>query len=128
VRSHNEAISDELWQVVVDTLKKYDGKTVDESVRKMVERHADITVFDGGVFIGLKNEFDLFVLPKRRGKWNIRGEVTKYLATLAQKYDTAIVKIHVDNKASLRLADFFGFEVVGTQGPKLVMEKKLWAT
>ena len=93
----------------------------------MVERHADITFFDGGVFIGLKNEFDLFVLPKKRGRWNIRGEVTKYLAKLAQDYDTAIVKIHVDNKASLRLADFFGFEVVGTQGPKLVLEKKLWA-
>ena len=121
-------LSDEIWAVIVETLRKYDGKTVDRSIKKMVERHAEITHFDGGVFIGLKNEFDVFVLPEKRGKWNIRGEVTKYLAKLAQKYDTAIVKIHVNNQESLRLANFFGFDIVGRQGPKLVLEKKLWAT
>jgi L-amino acid N-acyltransferase YncA len=45
---------------------------------------------------------------------------------MAQKYDVAVVKINKRNDRSLRLAKFFGFEKVGHEKHRIVLEKKLW--
>jgi hypothetical protein len=92
--------------------------------RDWMEKNLDITPFDGGVFIAKDNEFDLFVVPEKRGKWRIREEITKYLDTMAKAHDTIVVKIYDDNDASLRLARFFGFNEVSRDNGMVRLEKK----
>lgn len=124
-------LPDDVWQVICDTLDKYDGldcRNLPE-LRDYVETHTQITPFDGGVFIADGNEFDVFVVPEKRGKWAIRKEITKFLAKLAQEHSKAIVKIHEKNLRSLRLAVGFGFVPVGrNKRNKIILERPLWAT
>lgn len=121
-------LPDDVWQVVLDTLEKFDGIKIDsEELKSHVERLCEIRLFDGGAFICDGNEFDVFVIPEKRGKWAIRREIKKLLADLSKKHEKAIVKIHPDNVASLRLAVGFGFEPIGTQGRQIVLERALWA-
>jgi hypothetical protein len=119
-------LSDEVWQVIKDHLAK-DGLVCDDNVKKLVEENAEITPFNGGVFITVGNEFDVFVVPEKRGKWNIRGEITRFLAKMAEKHDVAIVRINEDNVKSLRLAEFFGFDEVERKDGVIKLERKLWA-
>ena len=119
-------LADDVWQVIVDTLVKYDGIYSSPELRQHIEDHTQITPFDGGVFISDGNEFDLFVVPEKRGKWAIRKEINAFLAKLAQEYSKAIVKIYPENKPSLRLALGFGFEPVGMQDRQIVLERALW--
>jgi hypothetical protein len=119
-------LSDEVWQVIKDHLAK-DGFVCDNSVKKLVEENAEITPFNGGVFITVGNEFDVFVVPEKRGKWNIRGEITRFLAKMAEKHDIAIVRINEDNVKSLRLAKFFGFDEIERKDGVIKLERKLWA-
>jgi hypothetical protein len=122
-------LPDEVWEIICDTLAKYDG--VDcrlPELREYVEQNAEITLFDGGAFVAIGNEFDLFVVPQKQGKWNIRKEINNFLATMAKRHSTAIVKINTRNIKSLRLAKFFGFQACGkNQRGQIVLEKKLWA-
>lgn len=121
-------LPDKVWDVICDTLAKFDG--IDcrlPELREYIEKHAEITLFDGGAFISDGNEFDLFVVPERQGKWRIRQEINAFLARMAEKHDTAIVKISGQNTRSLRLARFFGFKDCGKdKWGKTVLEKKLW--
>jgi len=120
-------LADDVWQVICNTLDKYDGldcRNMPE-LRRYVETHTEITLFDGGVFISDGNEFDLFVVPEKRGKWAIRREVNAFLAKLAQTHSKAVVKIYPENKPSLRLARGFGFEPVGKDGRQIVLERPL---
>lgn len=120
-------LADDIWQVVCETLSKYDGIDCNlPELKEYIEKNAQITVFDGGVFIADGNEFDLFVLTEKRGKWAIRREIKAFLAKLAQKHSKAIVKIYPENKPSMRLAKGFGFEPVGKQGRQIVLERTLW--
>lgn len=120
-------LADDVWQVVLDTLAKYDGiYCPSPELKQYVEEHTQITPFEGGVFIADGNEFDLFVLPEKRAKWAIRKEITQFLAKLAETHSKAIVKIFPENKPSMRLAKGFGFEPVGTQGRQIVLERALW--
>ena len=119
-------LSDDVWQVICDTCEKYDGVKYNPESKRLIEEKTEITPFNGGVFIAVGNEFDLFVVPEKQGKWNIKGEINKYLANMAQKYDTAVVKIHCDNRRSLRLTKFFGFNEIGREDQKIVLEKILW--
>lgn len=120
-------LPDDVWQVVLDTLVKYDGiRCPSPELKRYIEKHAQITLFDGGAFIADGNEFDVFVVPKKRGKWRIRKEINAFLAKLAEKHSKAIVKIYPENKPSMRLAKGFGFEPVGTQGRQIVLERALW--
>jgi hypothetical protein len=124
-------LADDVWQVVCDTLNKYDGLDCRKlpGLREHVEKHAQITPFDGGVFIADGNEFDLFVVPEKQGKWAIRREINAFLAKLAQEHSKAIVKIHEKNLRSLRLAIGFGFVSVGrNKRNKIILERPLWAT
>lgn len=120
-------LPDDVWRVVLDTLERFDGIRCDsQELRSYVEENFSITLFDGGAFIADGNEFDLFVLPEKRGKWKIRKEISAFLAKLAQEHCKAIVKIYPENKPSLRLAKGFGFEPVGSYGRQIVLERPLW--
>ncbi len=121
-------LADDVWKVICDTLDKYDGLDCRNlpDLREHVEEHAQITPFDGGVFIADGNEFDLFVVPEKRGKWAIRKEINAFLAKLAQEHSKAVIKICPENKRSLRLARGFGFEPVGKDGRQIVLERPLW--
>jgi hypothetical protein len=119
-------LSNEVWEVI----KHHYGcqETVGgKSIKQYIEENAEITPFDGGAFIAVGNEFDLFVTPDKRGKWNIRGEINNYLANMAKRYDVAFVRINEDNVKSLRLAKFFGFNEVKRNNGVISLEKKLWA-
>lgn len=117
-------LADDVWQVIKDYIHQRRGVVVPNEAREWSEQNLEITPFDGGAFIAMGNEFDLFVVPEKRGKWNIRGEITKYLDTMAKAHDTIIVKIYEDNDASLRLARFFGFNEVSRNNGMIRLEKK----
>jgi hypothetical protein len=121
-------LRDDVWQVICDTLEKYDGLNCRNlpELRDYVETNAQITPFDGGVFIADGNEFDVFVVPEKRGKWAIRKEINAFLAKLAQEHNKAVIKIYPENNRSLRLAQGFGFEQVGKDGRQIVLERPLW--
>lgn len=121
-------LPDEVWEVICDTLDKYDGldcRNVPE-LRDYIETHAEITLFDGGAFIADGNEFDLFVVPEKRAKWAIRKEINAFLAKLAEKHSKAVIKIYPENHTSMRLAIGFGFEPIRMDGRQTVLERPLW--
>lgn len=119
-------LADDIWQVICETLSKYDGIDCNlPELKEYIEKNAQITVFNGGVFIADGNEFDLFVLTEKRGKWAIKKEITSFLAKLAEKHTKAVIKINERNQRSLRLAKFFGFERVRQEGLDIVMERAL---
>lgn len=123
-------LPDEIWQVICETALRYDGIDCNlPGLRDYVEQNIEITLFDGGAFLSDGNEFDVFVVPEKRGKWAIRREINGFLAKLAQRYEKAIVKIHEQNAKSLRLAIGFGFQPVGrNKRNKIVLERQLWVT
>lgn len=112
-------MSDELWNVIANHLKEYKINFSDE-VRKEIERSCDIVNFDGGAFISYGNEFDLFVIPEKRGKWNIKHEIKKYLSDMKKKHDSLFVRINERNSRSLRLAKFFGFVETGRENGDVI--------
>lgn len=121
-------LPDNVWEVICDTLAIFDGiECRSPELREYIEENAQITLFDGGAFIADGNEFDLFVVPERRGKWNIRKEINKFLATMAERHDVVTVKISERNTRSLRLARFFGFkDCQKDHRGKIELEKRLW--
>lgn len=121
-----QKISDALWQVIYDTAVKYDKITPNKAMRQHIEQNADIVTFNGGAFIALGNEFDLYVLPEKQGKWRIRSVLNDYLTKMSDKYGTLVVKIHENNHKSLRLAKFFKFKEVSRIDGKLTLERKPW--
>jgi hypothetical protein len=119
-------IPDDVWQVIVDHYKKYDNVTYDAEAKKAVEQHAKIVNFDGGVFIVVENEFDVFVSQARQGKWNVKHEITKLIDSIAKDYPKAIVQIQEGNAKSLRLAKHFKFIEVSREDGFIRMERQLW--
>lgn len=121
-------LQDDVWQAIADYLLERRGVVAPDEVRAWAEDNLDITPFDGGAFIAQGNEFDLFVVPERRGRWNIRGQITKFLSTMGHKHGTIVVKIYEDNLPSLRLAKHFGFREVSREGNMIKLENTAWAT
>jgi len=117
-------LADDVWDVIKDYVLQRRGVILPDTIREWMNENLEITPFNGGAFIAKGNEFDLFVVPEKRGKWNIRGEITNYLETMAKAHDTIIVKIYDDNDASLRLARFFGFNEVSRDNGMIRLEKK----
>lgn len=120
-------LHDDVWRVICDYVLARRGVTAPDEVRTWAEANLDITPFDGGVFIAQGNEFDLFVVPERRGRWNIRGQVTKFLRTMGRKHGVIVAKIYDDNFPSLRLAKHFGFHEVERDGNLIRLESTSWA-
>lgn len=107
-------MNDNIWAVIVDHLIKYEIPFSNDA-REVIEKSCDIVPFDGGAFIAYGNEFDLFVIPEKRGKWNIKHEIKKYLSGMKEKHESILVRINEKNTRSLRLARFFGFIETGRE-------------
>lgn len=120
-------LPDAVWQVVCDYLLERKGVIAPDGLREWAEDNLEITLFDGGAFLVAGNEFDLFVVPERRGRWNIRGQITKFLSTMGHKHGTIVAKIYEDNLPSLRLAKHFGFHEVSRDGNMIRLESTSWA-
>lgn len=111
MKSHNK-FDDDVWQVIAETMEEYKGIYPDEKVRRIVEESVIITPFKGGVFVSRDNEFDLFVIPEMRGKWNIKREFNNFINQMLDKYDSLVCEISEKNDLSLRVAKFFGFKEI----------------
>lgn len=116
-------LSDEVWQVIKDYLAKYSNYDAPEELRSVLEKFTNIEVFDGGVFIARDNEFDLFVVPEKRGKWRIRSIVANYLDRMGSIHSTIVVRINECNAPSLRLAQHFGFREVSRENGVIRLER-----
>ena len=118
------SLSDDVWQVIKDHLRTYKNKDVPDALRDVLEQNTDIEVFDGGVFIAVGNEFDLFVAPEKRGRWRIRSTVGNYLDRMGAMHGKIAVRIDEGNTPSLRLAQHFGFREVSRENGVIRLEKE----
>lgn len=119
-------LHDDIWNVIKEYILERRGVDVPQEAREWAEENLDITPFDGGVFIAHGNEFDLFVLPERRGRWQIRKIGTEYMNKMRKAHDTIIVRIYEDNEPSLRLAHFFGFVEISRENGLIRLENTSW--
>jgi RimJ/RimL family protein N-acetyltransferase len=117
-------LPDDVWQVVADYLRERRGIVAPLGLREWAEQNLDITLFDGGAILAKGNEFDLFVVPEKRGKWRIRSVIGDFLDTMLKKHEKIVVKIYEDNTPSLRLARGFGFKDVGRENGMIRLEKR----
>lgn len=117
-------LPDDVWQVVKDYLRTHKSYDVSDEFKPLLEQATQIELFDGGAFVAVGNEFDLFVVPERRGRWRIRSVVGDYLRRMARQHGTVAVRINERNAASLRLAKHFGFLEVARDNGVIRLEKK----
>ena len=117
-------LSDEVWQVIKDHLLKFKGINAPEELRNALETQTEIEAFDGGVFIAVGNEFDLFVIPEKRGRWRIRSIIGDYLDRMGRAHGKIVARIDERNAPSLRLAGHFGFHEVSREDGVIRLEKE----
>ena len=110
-------LPDNVWQVIKDYYQ------ITDDLRSVVEEKAEIYLFNGGAFLSVGNEIDLFVIPEKRGRWQIRTEMTKYLNTMSERYGKIVAQINECNNPSLRLARHFGFNEVSRENGVVRLEK-----
>lgn len=110
-------LPDNVWQVIKDHYQTTDD------LRKIVEEKSEIYLFDGGAFLSVGNEIDLFVIPEKRGRWRMRTEITKYLNSMGERYGKIVARINECNSPSLRLARHFGFNEVSRENGVIRLEK-----
>ena len=116
-------IPDPVWQVICDYLKKYRGIDAPIGLKEWAEQNCTVTLFDGGCFLSNGGEFDLFVVPEKRGRWRIRSTVQPFIDDLVSRHGSAKIGVYDDNFASLRLAHHFGFREVSRDGNMIRLEK-----
>lgn len=117
---------DAIWNVIAETMEEYKGIYPDEKVRQIVEENVIITPFKGGVFVSRGNEFDLFVVPEMRGKWNVKKEIDSFIKTMFEHYDKIVVRISKRNQKSMRLAKFWGFQETDSHNGIVKLELRKW--
>jgi hypothetical protein len=119
-----KSLSDDIWQVIKTHLREYKGyDEVPDGLRDALEQHTQIDVFDGGVFIAMGNEIDLFVVPEKRGRWRIRSVLGEYLDRMGRIHGKIVARIDERNTPSLRLARHFGFHEVSRDNGVIRLEK-----
>jgi hypothetical protein len=116
-------LPDNVWQVIRDHLRAYKGFNAPDELKATLEQNTDIELFDGGAFVAVGNEFDLFVVPEKRGRWRIRSVVGNYLDRMGQRHGKIVVRIDERNSPSLRLARHFGFNEVSRENGVTRLEK-----
>ena len=116
-------LPDTVWQTIKQYIQEYKGFIAPDALRAALEQTAEIELFDGGAFIAVGNEFDLFVVPEKRGRWRIRSQVRSYLARMTERHGRLVVKINANNTKSLRLARHFGFKQVAQQNDVIRLER-----
>lgn len=119
-------LPDDVWQVIKDYLLKYKGYEPTEKVREKLEQHTIIELFDGGAFLSFGNEFDLFVVPEKRGRWRIRTVFGNYLDKMGRTHGKIVVRINEQNTPSLRLARGFGFKEISRENGTIRLENESW--
>ena len=117
-------LPNDVWQVIKDHLRTYKGYEAPEELKAALEQTAEIEVFDGGAFVSVGNEFDLFVVPEKRGRWRIRSIVGGYLDRMGALHGKIVARIDERNSPSLRLARHFGFNEVSRENGVIRLEKK----
>ena len=121
-------LPDDVWQVIKDHLLKYKGYEAPDDLRDKLEKNTDIELFDGGAFVAVGNEFDLFVVPEKRGKWRIRSVLKNYLDKMGRTHGKIVVRINEQNTPSLRLARGFGFKEISRENGTIRLENESWVT
>lgn len=121
-------LPDDVWQVIKDHLLKYKGYEAPDDLRDKLEKNTDIELFDGGAFIAVGNEFDLFVVPEKRGRWRIRSVLKNYLDKMGRTHGKIVVRINEHNMPSLRLARGFGFKEISRENGTIRLENESWVT
>jgi len=116
-------LSDDIWRVIQDHLSKYKGIDAPDGLRRAIEQHTNIELFDGGAFISMGNEFDLFVVPEKRGRWRIRSTIKGYLDRMGALHGKLVARIDERNLPSRRLAQHFGFNEVSRENGVIRLEK-----
>ena len=116
-------LPDEVWQVIKDHLLQYKNVVASDSLRQSIELQTDIELFDGGAFVAIGNEFDLFVTPAKRGRWRIRSVIGGYLDRMGRKHGKIVARIDERNMPSLRLAQHFKFYEVSRENGVIRLEK-----
>ena len=116
-------LPDDVWQVIRDHLRAYKGFEAPDGLKDALEQNTQIELFDGGAFVAVGNEFDLFVVPERRGRWRIRSVVGNYLDQMGRLHGKIAARIDERNTPSLRLARHFGFHEVGRENGVIRLEK-----
>jgi hypothetical protein len=117
-------LPDDVWQVIRDHLRTYKGFEAPDGLKAALEQNTQIELFDGGAFVAIGNEFDLFVVPEKRGKWRIRSIFGDYLDRLGRMHGKIVARIDERNTPSLRLARHFGFHEVSRENGVIRMEKE----
>lgn len=121
-------LPDDVWQVIKDHLLKYKGYEAPDDLRDKLEKNTDIELFDGGAFVAVGNEFDLFVVPEKRGRWRIRSVLKNYLDKMGRTHGKIVVRINEHNMPSLRLARGFGFKEISRENGTIRLENESWVT
>ena len=121
-------LPDDVWQVIKDHLLKYKGYEAPDDLRDQLEKNTDIELFDGGAFVAVGNEFDLFVVPEKRGRWRIRSVLKNYLDKMGRTHGKIVVRINEHNMPSLRLARGFGFKEISRENGTIRLENESWVT
>jgi hypothetical protein len=121
-------LPDDVWQVIKDHLLKYKGYEAPDDLRDKLEKNTDIELFDGGAFVAVGNEFDLFVIPEKRGRWRIRSVLKNYLDKMGRTHGKIVVRINEHNMPSLRLARGFGFKEISRENGTIRLENESWVT
>lgn len=117
-------LPDGVWQVIKDHLHTYKNIDAPDEFKAVLENHTNIELFDGGAFVAVGNEFDLFVVPEKRGRWRIRSVVGDYLDRMGHTHGKIVVRIDERNTPSLRLARHFGFHEVSRENGVIRLEKE----
>ena len=121
-------LPDDVWQVIKDHLLKYKGYEAPDDLRDKLEKNTAIELFDGGAFVAVGNEFDLFVVPEKRGRWRIRSVLKNYLDKMGRTHGKIVVRIDEHNMPSLRLARGFGFKEISRENGTIRLENESWVT
>jgi hypothetical protein len=117
-------LPDNVWQVIKDHLLQYKGYEAPDGLKTALENNTDIELFDGGAFVAVGNEFDLVVVPEKRGRWRIRSVVGDYLDRMGRIHGKIVARIDERNTPSLRLARHFGFHEVSRENGVIRLEKR----
>ncbi len=123
MKSPDVRLPDDVWQVIKDHMLTYETREVPDELREILEQVANIELFDGGAFVSIGNEFDLFVVPEKRGRWRIRSTIGQYLDRMCRLHGCTIVRIDERNTPSLRLARHFGFREIDRENGIIRLEK-----
>jgi len=116
-------LPDDVWQVIRDHLRTYKGFEASDKLKGALEQSTQIELFDGGAFIAVGNEFDLFVVPEKRGRWRIRSVIGDYLDRMGRLHGKIVARIDERNTPSLRLARHFGFYEISRENGVVRLEK-----